>query len=336
MNRIIRVSVLSLLAVLLTSCFIDGEITGFGVLFFIVLAAFIIALIVMFIKSQEAEEKKRQIRENWRIRRLEEEANKAREQELKQSQYDEANLELLSTMGEPDKTIVLGETDINKEIRVYSDKRKVNILGKDYDFSSILSCHCTDDSHVVKGQTTITTTGTSKTDNGNMLGRAVVGGLVAGGAGAIIGGSTAKQNTTSTSVVNQGKDITRHNYTVWISVKDIVNPMIQIPIGKDEAKANEIVALMTAIISFKDGGDAQPNPEAIAQKKEPSLAAKKSSAPKVFHRGQLVVIKEDESQFEIDDIDLRGGEPLYYCDELNRYFTAEELEDAQTYWDNKK
>ncbi len=84
-----------------------------------------------------------------------------------------------------------------------------------------------------------------------MLGRAVVGGLIAGGAGAIIGGATAKQNTSTTSVINQGTDVTRHNYTVWISVQDIANPMIQIPIGKDGAKVNEIVALMSAIIASK-------------------------------------------------------------------------------------
>ena len=91
----------------------------------------------------------------------------------------------------------------------------------------------------------------AKTDNGNMLGRAVVGGLIAGGAGAIIGGSTADKNTTSISVIEQENDVTWHDYTVWITVKDLAKPMIQIRIGKNATLMNEIVALVNAIIASK-------------------------------------------------------------------------------------
>ena len=173
-----------------------------------------------------------------------------KQQEKERIEKYEANKKSLAdNWGVPDKTIVLGEYDLNKEIRAYSEKRIVSILGKDYGFSSIIECHLTDNSRVEKGETTITSTGTQKTDGGSMLGRAVVGGILAGGVGAAIGGATAKRDTESTSVVRQGSDTIHHDFTVWITVKDIANPLIQIPLGNNSIKANEIVSLMNAIIA---------------------------------------------------------------------------------------
>ena len=242
MKSISHLFTLILIGLIMTSCS-----SGSIAISTIVLVIIIGSTIGAFAQEKKRKEEKQAKRERWRQKLAEEEATK----ELKTTQYEEAKAAILGEMGEPDKTIFIEELDINKEIRAYSESRKVVILGKEYGFDSILDCQCSDDSHVVKGQTTITSKGTSAADNGSMIGRAVVGGLVAGSAGAIIGGSTAKKNTSSTSVVNHGKDITKHNYTVWISVKDIANPLIQIPIGGDEVKANEIVSLMSAIIASK-------------------------------------------------------------------------------------
>lgn len=176
------------------------------------------------------------------------EAQKKRRDEA-QKRLEAKREELVLRMGVPDKTIILKENDLNQEIRAYASKRIITILGKDYDFSSIIECHLTDNTTVEKGETTISSTGTQKTNGGSMLGRAVVGGVLAGGVGAAIGGATARRNTESTSVVHQGMDKTHHDYVVWITVKDIAKPLIQLPLGKDGVKANEIVSLMNAIIA---------------------------------------------------------------------------------------
>lgn len=248
MKTVSRLLIFIVASILVHSCFIDGEITGFGIGFFVILGIFVIGMIVAGISESEKAQEREEKRKIWQEKvRIEKEAA-AKALEEKKAQYEADKQAAIEEWGEPDKTIIINEFDINGEIRAYADKKKVNILGKTYAFTDIIQCQFTDNASVIKGQTTITSTGTASTDSGSMLGRAVVGGLVAGGAGAIIGGSTAKKNTSTTSVVNQGTDVTKHDYTVWISVKNIANPMIQLHIGKDGTKVNEIVALMNAII----------------------------------------------------------------------------------------
>lgn len=240
MKNLIRSSFFLLTAMLAQSC--SGG--GVAVVFFIIA----LILIVMAINaSNNAKEKDERRRENARLRAVAEKIAK----EKKEETYKEEYAKILAEWGEADKTIRIVDFDINQEIRAYSKHNKVVILGKEYDFVSIIQCQLTDDTSVEKGQTTITSQGTTKTNTGNMVGRAVVGGVLAGGAGAIIGSTTASKDTTSTSVVKQSADITRHDYTIWITVKDIANPMIQIHIGRNGTKANEVVALMNAILQVR-------------------------------------------------------------------------------------
>lgn len=187
-----------------------------------------------------------------RIRQQQEE-NARREKALKEDRlkrYDNEYEDLVEKMGgaKPDRAIIFGLT-ISKEIWVYDTLKKVIIQKKVYDFSDILSCSCKDYERVEKGDTKITSTSTTKTDNGNMIGRAIIGGVIAGEAGAIIGGATAKKQTETNSVVEQEDDITHHEYVVSISVKDTVNPLIKLFLGENESSATEIVALMNAIIN---------------------------------------------------------------------------------------
>lgn len=78
-----------------------------------------------------------------------------------------------------------------------------------------------------------------------MIGRAVVGGVLAGGAGAVIGGTTAAKDTVT--VATHANDTVIHDYTVVINVNSFSNPVVRIPLGKD--KVNEIVGLMNVIIN---------------------------------------------------------------------------------------
>lgn len=107
----------------------------------------------------------------------------------------------------------------------------------------ILCLVLSDNPQVIKGNITAVT----KSKNGSVIGRAIVGDVVAGPAGAIIGGTTAKKNTEFI----QGNDRTIHDYTVIINMNSIVEPIIRIHTGEDGRLTNEIVGLMNVIISRK-------------------------------------------------------------------------------------
>ena len=80
-----------------------------------------------------------------------------------------------------------------------------------------------------------------------MLGRAVIGGLTFGVAGAVAGAVTAKKETTS-STSNSNYPA---SYIVKIGVKSIENPTITLKLYRDKEKADSIYALMQAIIAMK-------------------------------------------------------------------------------------
>ena len=251
MYRISRCFPIAILAICVNSCVIDGKLTGLGIVSILALIFLIGSVIVMTVQAAQKKKEKEERRAIWKQKVAEENAKKEREKELQKEIYEKDVAALINEMGEPEKTIVFAENDLKQEIRASSKTKQVYILGKLYDFDSIISCNSTDAYRVVKGKATISSSGTTKTDNGNMLGRAVVGGMLAGEAGAIIGGSTADRKTTSTSVIEHEDDVIRHDYTVWIAIKDIANPMIQIHIGKNASLMNEVIALMNAIVASK-------------------------------------------------------------------------------------
>lgn len=177
-----------------------------------------------------------------------EKAKKQTEIEKKQTEIEKltpiynANKEkLIEKYGIPDKTIVLEDLNLSKEIIAFGNVNRIWLLGKDLPMKDILSCTFNDNQHVEKGKVFYET----KTSTGNMAKRAVVGGVLTGGVGAVIGGTTAKKNT----IVNQENDKIIHDYTVIININSLSEPIIRIPIGKDGAKVNEIVGLMNVIIN---------------------------------------------------------------------------------------
>lgn len=141
------------------------------------------------------------------------------------------------------------------EILVFSETKHI-VIGKiELLFSDILDCVVDDD---IKERETIQTfrgnsSATSKANTGNMIGRAVVGGVLLGGTGAIIGGSTANRHT----IIEHGIDTSildktiEHNFTIAITVKDISNPVIYLNVGSNTRLKDEIVSLMKVIISMQ-------------------------------------------------------------------------------------
>ena len=157
------------------------------------------------------------------------------------SVYSASRKKLIEKYGEPTKTISLKVNDLEQMIIAFEESKRIWICGKDLLMNDILGCSLEDNHEVIKGEVTSTT----QTKNGNMVKRAVVGSVLLGGAGAVIGGSTAGKTTVTT----QGDDTVQHNYTVIINVDSLSNPILRISVGRDGVLANEIVGLMNVIIN---------------------------------------------------------------------------------------
>lgn len=181
-------------------------------------------------KAKEQEEKRKQ-----------KEIEKQAEIDKKTPIYNSEKEKLVEKYGNPDKTIILEELDLSKEIMAFGSAKRIWLLGRDLPMSDIISCTFSDNKQIIKGNISYET----KTNTGNMAKRAIVGGALLGGTGAVIGGATAKKGTT----VKQEDDKIVHDYTVIININNLSEPVIRIPLGQDGSTVNEIVGLMNVIIN---------------------------------------------------------------------------------------
>ena len=148
--------------------------------------------------------------------------------------------------------IILNEKEEkNKKSRKEDYKKRIvkeqEYIKNEYEkkkYLLIIGCSLHDEQSIQQGTVSFET----KVKTGNMVKRAVVGGLLFGGAGAVIGGVTAKK----ASISKQDDDKVVHNYTVFINVNSMSNPVISVNVGKDVHKANEIVSLINVIIYNRD------------------------------------------------------------------------------------
>lgn len=196
--------------------------------------------------AAQNEEKERR-KETERARAKAAERDRA-EREERRAAYEAALAALVSDEGEADKTIVIAEYDLDGEIRAYSATHSVIILGRRYAFGDILGCSVSDDHSVRKGAATVDLSGETDSKTGSVVGRAIVGGVLAGPAGAVVGGATASKEVEMSGTVSFGDDTVLHDYTVRVTVRDIARPSVSIHIGADAAKAAEVAALFEVII----------------------------------------------------------------------------------------
>jgi hypothetical protein len=115
-----------------------------------------------------------------------------------QKQQEEFQLqleELKRQYGDYSFDMVLGyfqENNMEKHILVFVSSKILYIANEPMPFEKIIGFELKDN------QTTVTKTTSLKyktsTNTGSMLGRAVVGGILTGGVGAVVGAATAKKN----------------------------------------------------------------------------------------------------------------------------------------------
>lgn len=209
----------------------DGSLSGWV---WIIIIGVVVAGIAGAMLANAEEKKKREKAAADREARL------AREAEQK-ARFEEWSSKYLVENGIPDKTIIVKPNDEMEIIHVHENKKQVYLKGKMYDFKDFISVTFTDSSTIIKGKTTATT----KSSTGSTVGRAIVGDVIAGPAGAIIGGTTGKKTTE----FHHENDRVIHDYTVVVNMNSISTPIVRINTGADGKTTNEIVGLINVIIA---------------------------------------------------------------------------------------
>lgn len=219
---------------ILAGASIDSDGSLWGLVWFLIIL-FVIVFISALISRNNEQERRERVKAASQARKQRE----AEQAEL----YNKWYVSYVDLNGTPDKTITISLNSVTEVIHVHETDKKVYIQGKTYAFKDILGCTFIDSASTIKGKITSTT----KSNTGSAVGRAIVGDLVAGPAGAIIGGTTGKKTTE----FHQENDRIIHDYTVIINVDNISTPILRVHTGSNEKLTNEIVGLMNVIISRK-------------------------------------------------------------------------------------
>lgn len=155
-------------------------------------------------------------------------------------EYEQEKEQLIDQYGELTREFNFPSDDlfkvpkVSESVFVFEKSKKIIINNDCYDFADIVECRLIDK---LQGETILTT----RTSTGSMLGRAVVGGVLTGGVGAVIGAATAKQKTIAKPTGN-------NDFEIMLSVNSIKNPIVKIPCGKHSDSANELYAILNLII----------------------------------------------------------------------------------------
>lgn len=194
---------------------------------------------------------------SWRNNRVkldkmisDEEAKQAliAERKATEKQEDESFLsELSAKLGHPEKIVLPLNNRLQNGFIVFPQTQSIYVASQVIPFNQLVGCE-------IKDETYTTITGTkeevTRSSNGSTVGRAIVGGLIAGPAGAIIGGTTSKKKT---EIIDNTKTITHHHYYAVINLASAANPIITVDCGECTAKmAEEIKAIVTAIVSKRN------------------------------------------------------------------------------------
>lgn len=147
----------------------------------------------------------------------------------------------LQTLPDPDEVIEYP----GSYVMVKESTSQILLNGRVYKFDDIIDFSTTDNQSLVQYHSKSKTT--TKTNIGSMLGRAVVGGVLTGGVGAVVGAATAKR--TSEAAPNTSQSVTHHNYVINVNVNSLNHPVETLHIsGYSETAFNKIVGILNVIV----------------------------------------------------------------------------------------
>lgn len=201
----------------------------------------LVVFAVIFLVRRHDKKKEQEDEERDRIRRR----NREQWREKQEAEYNTQRTKLIDRLGECVLDIDLGdyeEYDINTHVMLFESSQIIRIKAQEYKFSDILGYSLVDDA---TSETITTSTGTAKTSTGSMLGRAVVGGVLTGGLGAVAGAATAKKNVSDNAT---SQTTTMHNYTLYINVNSLQEPTISLNLGNDVSIAQKLAGAVNVII----------------------------------------------------------------------------------------
>lgn len=205
----------------------------------IVFILLVVAIILLVRRHDKKKEREDEERERLRYR------NREKWRAEQEAEYNKQRTKLIDRLGECVLDIDLGdyeEYDVNTHVMLFESSQIIRIKAQEYKFSDILGYSLIDDA---TSETITTSTGTEKTSTGSMLGRAVVGGVLTGGLGAVAGAATAKKNVSDNAT---SQTITTHKYTLYINVNSLQEPTVALEIGNSASTAQRLAGVMNVII----------------------------------------------------------------------------------------
>lgn len=236
--------ILSSIAVIIFSLLAGASIDGTDItIFIVILCVLAVAGIIVGIEENNKKEKEEQEKAE---KKKKDEEYRLILAEQKEKEREKKYNKLTTIMSSPNKII---EYDYDHYIMVNESTSQIMLNEHVYNFKDIINYTMSDNATVIQKHSGGEITSTSSTDTGSMLGRAVVGGVLAGGVGAAIGGSTAKRETTSNVAPTTTTSSTIHDYLIAVTVNSLSNPIERLRLGEDERNTNEICALLSVIIS---------------------------------------------------------------------------------------
>lgn len=220
MRKLSRCLLLFIAALSVHSCFIDGEITGIGICFFISLGIAVIAVIASLISDEKEKEK-----ENERAN-----ANKIEDKSILSK--------ITAKYGTPDKVIYTCDDRVKNSFMMFLRHNIIYAESRIVPFEQLSGCEIIDEAGTRYHLTSDAVIG----NNGSVIGRSIAGGILAGSTGAVIGGLSANTNKPTSY------QTTTHHYFALINLTDLNNPIIRVDCGEGgRDKAEEIRAIVMNI-----------------------------------------------------------------------------------------
>lgn len=221
--------------------------TGLIILIVIVL----IAVVIFIIDIPQQKKNRRGLKEYYERKKRNEEEDKRyqllyEEQQKKETERKELRYKsLVEKMAYPNKIISLP----NEKYVMVNEKTKQILIEKGiYSFHDILGYELFDNQSFIEQHGEQKITSTTKTNTQSMVGRAIVGGVLMGGVGAITGAATAKKNTDSVLSGGDVKKTVIHNYSILVTVNNINQPLKKIYLYQDKCLTDEICAILSVIL----------------------------------------------------------------------------------------
>jgi len=190
--------------------------------------------------------------QEWLEDRVQErEEMEAREEtRVKQKQSEDESImdALVPQFGKPDRTFRILDDSVKNSFMLFSGGKVFYYGGQVVPFNHVIGCEITDDSYTTVSGTKQEVT---RSSNGNVVGRALVGGLIAGPAGAIIGGVTSKKET---EVIDNTQSVIHHHYYVIIRLSNTQQPILKVDCSVFGDIAEEIKGLVLGLLAENEKG----------------------------------------------------------------------------------